>query len=377
MKPLQISLYVGRGVAVPAPAPITQAFRSAEITQNDEAPSAFQVTFQASRGPTDLDYSVFDQPWLLPFNRLILAVSIAGFPYVLMDGLITRREFTPASGKNPDTLTVTGEDVSVAMALEELPMAWPAMPDFAIVSTILEKYLVYGLLPTAIPTPVSLSNAPDEVTRQQLMTDRDFIQSLASLYGYVFQVHPGPAVGMNVAYWGPPLRVGLPNPTLNVNTLLDRNVESISFAYDAMAPLVVAGEVQDVEELDEVVPIAAPTSLRLPPMASEPALVVNLPYVRTRVFVDGWMDPVQALAQAQAMVDRSTDKVVTANGELDVLRYGQPLMCPGLVSLRGAGYAHDGLYYVESVTHHVSRESFRQSFSLTREGLGSTLPVVP
>jgi hypothetical protein len=256
-------------------------------------------------------------------------------------------------------------------------MAWPAMPDFAIVSTILEKYLVYGLLPTAIPTPVSLSNAPDEVTRQQLMTDRDFIQSLASLYGYVFQVHPGPAVGMNVAYWGPPLRVGLPNPTLNVNTLLDRNVESISFAYDAMAPLVVAGEVQDVEELDEVVPIAAPTSLRLPPMASEPALVVNLPYVRTRVFVDGWMDPVQALAQAQAMVDRSTDKVVTANGELDVLRYGQPLMCPGLVSLRGAGYAHDGLYYVESVTHHVSRESFRQSFSLTREGLGSTLPVVP
>jgi hypothetical protein len=377
MKPLSVSLYVGRGVAVPAPAAMTEAFRSAEIHQNEEAPSGFQVTFQASRGASDLDYSVFEQPWLLPFNRLIVAVNVAGLPHVLMDGLITRREFTPANGKNPDTLTVTGEDVSVAMALEQLPVPWPVMPDFTIVEAILAKYLVYGIVPTAIPTPVSISNAPDEMTRQQLATDREFIQQLATQYGYIFQIYPGPTVGMNVAYWGPPVRAGVPSPTLNVNTLLARNVESISFTYDAMAPTVVLGEVQDAEELDEIVPIAAPTSLRLPPMASEPAIVVNLPYVRTQVFTDGQMDPVQALTQAQGIVDRSTDKVVTANGELDVLRYGQPLMCPGLVALRGAGYGHDGLYYVGSVVHQLSRESYRQQFTLTREGLGSTLPVVP
>jgi hypothetical protein len=99
--------------------------------------------------------------------------------------------------------------------------------------------------------------------------------------------------------------------------------------------------------------------------------------VRTELLTDGQLDPVQALAQAQATVDRSTDRVLTATGELDVLRYGKPLMCPGLVALRGAGYAHDGLYYVDSVTHKVSPESFKQSFTLTREGLGSTLPVVP
>jgi hypothetical protein len=52
-------------------------------------------------------------------------------------------------------------------------------------------------------------------------------------------------------------------------------------------------------------------------------------------------------------------------------------MCPGLVALRGAGYGHDGLYYVGSVVHQLSRESYRQQFTLTREGLGSTLPVVP
>lgn len=377
MKPVDVSLYVGRGLAMPAPASVTRAFRKAEITQGDEAPSGFQITFQASRGASSEDYDVFESLWLMPYNRLILTVTLAGSSYVLMDGLITRRDFTPARGKNPATLTVTGEDVSAAMDLEQLSLPWPMLPDFLIVEAILAKYMTYGLAPLAVPTPMSESNAPDEITCQQIGTDRSFVQQLAARNGYVFQVHPGPVTGTNVAYFGPPIRAGAPNATLNVDTLLGCNVESLSFSYDATAPTTVIGEVQDIEAFDETVPIAALLSTRLPPMASEPAIVANVPYIRTELFMSGQMDPIQALTQAQAIVDRSTDKVVTATGELDVLRYGKPLICPGLVALRGAGYAHDGLYYVASVTHHLSNESFTQSFTLTREGLGSTLPVVP
>lgn len=377
MNPLEVSLYVGRGVVMPAPAAVTRAFRSAEIQQGEQSPSGFQVTFQASRGPTDLDYDVFESAWLMPYNRLVVSVSLGGSSHVLMDGLITRRDFTPARGRDPATLTVTGEDVSAAMDLEQLSVAWPVLPDSLIVEAILAKYLVYGLAPLAFPTVPSESNAPDEITCQQLDTDRGFIQQLAARHGYIFQVYPGPVAGTNVAYWGPPVRVGMPNATLNVDTLLGRNVESISFSYDATAPTTVAGAVQDVESLDETVPIAILTSSRLPPMASEPALLANFPYVRTELFLDGQMDPIQALAQAQGTVDRAADRVVTATGELDVLRYGKPLFCPGLIALRGAGYAHDGLYYVGSVQHHLSTDRFTQSFTLAREGLGSTLPLVP
>jgi hypothetical protein len=47
-----------------------------------------------------------------------------------------------------------------------------------------------------------------------------------------------------------------------------------------------------------------------------------------------------------------------------------------LVGLRGAGYLHDGLYYVKRVTHSLSTGRYTQSFTLTREGVGSTVPEV-
>jgi hypothetical protein len=44
---------------------------------------------------------------------------------------------------------------------------------------------------------------------------------------------------------------------------------------------------------------------------------------------------------------------------------------------RGAGWQHDGLYYVKRVTHRITRDDYTQSFTLTREGVGATTPVVP
>ena len=83
----------------------------------------------------------------------------------------------------------------------------------------------------------------------------------------------------------------------------------------------------------------------------------------------------QAFARAQGMTDASTD-VVTVDGELDALRYGDPLCARGLVGLRGAGYSYDGLYYVKRVTHTIRKGEYSQRFSLTREGVGAISPVV-
>jgi len=48
-----------------------------------------------------------------------------------------------------------------------------------------------------------------------------------------------------------------------------------------------------------------------------------------------------------------------------------------MVGVRGAGLAYDGLYYVNSVTHSLKRGEFKQSFSISRDGLISNTPVVP
>ena len=44
--------------------------------------------------------------------------------------------------------------------------------------------------------------------------------------------------------------------------------------------------------------------------------------------------------------------------------------------LRGAGTAFDGLWYVTSVTHELKRGEYKQQFTLSRNGLVSTLPSV-
>ena len=60
-----------------------------------------------------------------------------------------------------------------------------------------------------------------------------------------------------------------------------------------------------------------------------------------------------------------------------MLRYGRVLKARRLVGVRGAGTAFDGLYYVKSVTHSIKRGEYKQSFTLVRNGLISTLPAVP
>jgi hypothetical protein len=45
--------------------------------------------------------------------------------------------------------------------------------------------------------------------------------------------------------------------------------------------------------------------------------------------------------------------------------------------VRGAGLAFDGLHYVESTKHSIKLGQYKQSFTLKRNGLISTVPAVP
>ena len=73
----------------------------------------------------------------------------------------------------------------------------------------------------------------------------------------------------------------------------------------------------------------------------------------------------------------SSADAVTGDGSLDVLRYGHVLKARQLVGVRGAGLSFDGLYYVKKVSSKLKAGEFKQSFSLARNGLISTLPLVP
>jgi hypothetical protein len=370
-----LTLLTGPTLAVPAPPLVVDALERVEVTTSDTARSGFQLVFATGRsGPADLlDFPLLRLPLLRQFHRVVLLVTFAGTPRVLMDGVITHREVTPGSTPGATRLTVTGEDVSVLMDLEEKTVEHPAQDETAIATRIILSYPSLGLVPEVVPPPSVDPPVPVERVPVQQGTDLGHLNEMARRFGYVFFVVAGPAPMTNTAYWGPPVRTGRPQRALSVDLGAETNVQQVTFRADGLAPTQVVGEIQD-RLTNRAMPVRSTGSLR-PPLAALPDWLVNLPNVRTTVFRDSGLSTMQALARAQGIAEASTDSL-TATGSLDALRYGDVLTARGLVGLRGAGWQHDGLYYVQRVTHTIQRGEYTQAFTLTREGVGSTTAVV-
>ena len=52
---------------------------------------------------------------------------------------------------------------------------------------------------------------------------------------------------------------------------------------------------------------------------------------------------------------------ITARGEVDGIKFARPLLVGLPVLVRGAGQQNSGTYYVNSVTHRISRDDYRSS----------------
>jgi hypothetical protein len=372
---LRLTLLVGPTVAVPAPPVLIDALDKVEVTQTDAGRSGFQLTFTAGRGGIIglMDYPVVSLPLLKPFNRVMLMLTFNGVPRVLMDGFITDQQLVPSNEPGQSTFTVTGEDASVMMDLEEKSAEHPAQAETVIALKLIGAYAQYGLVPVVIP-PLALDvPLPIERTPVQQGTDLAYLTLMAQRYGYVFYVTPGPAPFTSTAYWGPPKRVGVPQRALSINMGPESNVDSISFRNNPLQPTLVEGQTRD-RSSNQTVPVQTLASTRTP-LAALPAWLVNQPNVRRTQLRNSGLTAAQAFARAQGITDASTD-ALTAEGQMDGLRYGGILQAGGIVGVRGAGLAHDGLYYVKRVSHTLSKGAYTQRFSLSRDGTGSLTPVV-
>ena len=336
------------------------------------------MTFSVGRsGLADLlDYQLLSNPLLKPFNRVVLVVTIGVIPYVLIDGIITHQQLNPSNEPGQSTMTITGEDVSVMMDLHEKSNTHPQQPDFVVATKIIQSYRQYGLTPLVIP-PASLAvpNSSD-FTPAQHSTDYEYLKTLASNKNndFVFFVMPTNLPMVNIAYWGPPVMVGAPQSSLCFNMGRETNVNSINFEYDALQPSLLSGQFVDRDtDSTQSVEVYAST---LPLLSSQPAFLVNQPNVKTTLFQGNGLNALEAAARAQA-VTNGTSEAVTATGEIDSLSYGGVLRARQLVGLRGVGWSYDGAYYVQSVTHNIKLGEYTQSFTITREGLGSLSQVLP
>ena len=233
-----LTLLMGPTVPVPAPPVLLDALDHVEVTTSDTGRSGFQIVFSAGRSgsPDLIDYPLLSQPTLRPFSRVVLLVTFGGPPKVLMDGVITQRELIPGSTPGDGTLTVTGEDVSVMMDLEEKNAEHPAQAENVIATLLIASYPTYGLIPQVIPPPLIDPPIPIKRVPAQRGTDLAYLNTMAARFGFVCYVIPGPAPMTNTVYWGPPVRTGAPQRALTVDMGADTNVEQISFRRTGWPP---------------------------------------------------------------------------------------------------------------------------------------------
>jgi hypothetical protein len=376
-KGIQLTLLMGPVVPVPAPRVVMDALDSVTVTTAAGSPSGFQLSFQFSSKSelNTLFIIAAGQSTSVgtPPLRVMLVVTLNGTPQPLFDGVMTNVEVQAGSGGSPGTVTVTGEDLTKVMdMLDWSGLPFPAMPIEARVALICAKYAMFGIIP--LPVPVLFPDVPIPIDRipAQQGTDLEYVRQLADEVGYVFYIEPGPVPGTNVAYFGPEIKIGVPQPALNLDMDALTNVESLSFSFDPTKGVLPVVFIQNA--LTRVpIPIPIPNLNPLQP----PLGVLSTPLANITVLKDtAKLNPMQAISRGLAEAKRSQDSV-SANGSLDVLRYGRVLKARGLVGVRGAGLAYDGLYYVQSVTSTLKRGEFKQSFTLTRNGLISITPRVP
>ena len=213
---------------------------------------------------------------------------------------------------------------------------------------------------------------PTENIPRQQGTDYAYIKQLADDVGYIFYITPGPAPGTNTAYFGPEVKVGVPQSALNINMDAFTNVESLSFAFNSeSATLPILFLQTDLTNVPIPVPIPSFNPLQ-PPLGLIPPIPKKFEFLNdtSNLTFAG------AVMRGLSLTGKSQD-AVTANGSLDVVRYGSPLAARQLVGVRGAGMAFDGLYYVTSVTHNIKPGEYKQNFTLSRNGLVSITPTVP
>lgn len=370
---IHLTLMIGPAVPIPAPKVVVDAVRSVQVTSGKNK-TGFQITFAVGKN-SPLQTTMLPAGYFDPITtRVIIVVTIGGFPNVIMDGIVTQQEMTPSSEPGQSTLTITGEDLSVLMDIVEIKRPFIAFDDTLTLYEVLAPYMAFGVVPLVLPSLFPDIDIPTDRWKTQTGTDLELIKKLARRCGYVFYVEPGPLPGQSIAYFGPDIRIPVPQPALSINMDAETNVESLSFSLDGLAKEVMIVTLMDPITHKIPIPVPLPNiSIFQPPLGARPTFPAKIKFAKD---LEDASVP-KALNQAVGAMLKGAANAITASGSLDVLRYGHVLRSKLLVGVRGAGLAYDGLYYVDSVTHNIQRGQYKQSFQLSRDGLISITPKVP
>lgn len=329
-----------------------------EVARGEAAQAT--LSFSTSRNPRG-HWSIQDAPDIEPWTPVRIEAKFGVRSEEIMRGYVREVRSEYPTDRGAAKVEVICQDASIALDRLHRRHVWGAdasTTDQAIIGTIAQRH---GLL-------ADCRSARSGVVHNQDSTDIRFLSRLARERGLEVRVQSG------TLYFGPMDLDAPPQTTIKVYAGPETNCRSISIRDDGHRPSRVAIDIARPGEAPRTEVVSSQlTRLGLDSTdAPRPGLEDFVWALRG----EGSADVEQLRGIARQKADAASMKV-TADGELDGLLYGHVLEASAPVALDGVGERHDGIWFVDSVTHQFDDSGYSQRFSLMRNARRARLGDFP
>jgi hypothetical protein len=349
---------------VPASLDLLDVIQEIEIEDHAEMADMMRMSVAIAVKDGCVGWTVIDDNTFQRLTKIRVSVNVgSGSTEPLIEAYVTEANADFANRPGQSILNIVAMEPTVLMNLLEDVKDWPNMADSDIAEAIFNNYQF---------TPVVDQTQPswqenDYVTMQR-GTDIQFLQALAKRNGFECYVELNPDSGDVEGHFHLPQLQQTPQGVLSVNMGDATNVNSFSARFDSLGPTTAKAANIDVDSQDHQHSDADQQALT--DLGETPSLPTTNPR-QVLLSGTGMSTTGELLTVAQAEVDRSS-WAITAEGEVNTVAYGDVLRAKRPVLVRGAGPQFSGTYYVQSVTHTINGDGYKQRFSLKRNALGLT-----
>jgi hypothetical protein len=368
---------------LPIPPPLVAALQKIEVETSTDLAGVFRLRFgisQTSFGDWDLLMPQYEELFFRPMTPVQIRVKVGiDIPKAIINGYITNQAILYDDEGGASSMELTGMDATFLMNLQEKVVSWPMPDDGSIAAAIFGQY---GVIPVVTPS-LPFNNDPSDMTVQR-GTDIRFLRRLAQRNGFECYVQPHPQSGIDMGYFGPPENFpGLQQTVLNVKMGSQTNVTGFKVRYDMARPTLAIAAGVDTSTRTPVLTAAVAPPVSPPPVGGLYPLGVpmGLQDATLRAAAGAHPPPMVLPAQTgqmtmpglavvnQAIANRASWAVVAeglVGPDAGVLHVG------ATVTIRGAGSAFNGAYYVTRVTHTFECGCYAQKFEARRNAIDMT-----
>lgn len=335
----------------------------AQIEVEDDAGLASAFRLRLPIGLTaDGDWTWVAEELFKPLTPVAISVKVGTATEQIIGGYVSTHRVHFDDSPGASYFEVSGMDAGTLLNLEEKVVAWPNMADSDIAGKIFDAHDFDAKVDSTQP-----SYAENDVTIIQRGSDLAFLRRLARRNGFELFFESDPTTGKVTGHFHKPRLSDQPQPDLALAFGESRNVKTLEANYDALRPT--TAEAYGVALADKSAQSATSTSASLEQLGATAVLAELSPPPKALLARAGAFNDAELQARAQAAADASS-WAISLSGEVDVTAYQAILRARRTVLVKGAGSRYSGTYYVASVLHTLTRDSYSQKFQLQRNALG-------